>query len=159
MVGGAGVGSQNPLDHNFGSHLSIILSIKRDSTRRILSTVSGTRETRGKCYNHRKETATHLESNVWVPVLVLTLNYHMTMATGLSSLGNGASEDQEIGKGAQSLSCPWGMMEPQEWPVSCVTRAHPPSRHPPLGFCTLGLSSLVSFLWTSPAPSHPHTSH
>ena len=54
--------------------------------------MSGTRETRGRCYNHRKETATHLESNVWVPVLVLTLNHYMTMATGLSSLGNGASQ-------------------------------------------------------------------
>ena len=66
--------------------------MKRDSTWKILSTVSGTRETRGRCYNHRKETATHLESNVWVPVLVLTLNHYMTMATGLSSLGNGASQ-------------------------------------------------------------------
>lgn len=76
-----------------------------------------------------------------------------------ASLGNGVSGGQEVGKGAQSPSSPWGMTEPQEWPVSCATRTPPPVRHPPLGFCTLGLSSLVSFLWTSPPPSHPHTSH
>ena len=55
-----------------------------------------------------------------------------------ASLGNGVSEDQEVGKGAQSPRPPWGMTEPQEWPVSCATRTHPPVSTHLWGFALWG---------------------